>query len=62
LGDWFPSKTYLLTSKASPNDTWIVIIVIIVVGEVIVVEHLGADYSTELRLAAGDFYIRLPKP
>jgi hypothetical protein len=35
LGDWFPSRTYFLASKASPNDSEIVIIVvIIVIGEV----------------------------
>jgi len=34
LGDWFPLKTCLLTSKASPNDTWfIVIIVVVIIGE-----------------------------
>jgi hypothetical protein len=38
---------YPSTSKASPNDTWIVIIIIII-GEVVVVKHRGADYSTEL--------------
>jgi hypothetical protein len=32
----FPS-----TGRASPNDTGIVIIVIIVIGEVVVVEHRG---------------------
>jgi len=34
----------LSTSRASPNDTWIVIIVIIIIGEVKVVgfEHRGA--------------------
>jgi hypothetical protein len=40
LGDWFPFRTYLLTSKASPNDLEIVIIVvIIVIGEAISVMH-----------------------
>jgi hypothetical protein len=39
--------SYPSTSKASPNDTWIVIIIIII-GEVVVVKHRGADYSTEL--------------
>jgi hypothetical protein len=38
---------YPSTSKASPNDTGIVIIIIII-GEVVVVKHRGADYSTEL--------------
>jgi len=31
LGDWFPFRTYFSTSKASPNDSGIVIVVIIVV-------------------------------
>jgi hypothetical protein len=49
LGDWFSSKTYLLTSKASPNDSGIVIVIIvIVIGEVDLVFHRGGDYSTEL--------------
>jgi len=35
LGDWFPLQTCFLASKASPNDSRIVIIVviIIVIGE-----------------------------
>jgi hypothetical protein len=33
LGDWFLSRTYFLTSKASPNDLGIIIIVVIVIGE-----------------------------
>jgi hypothetical protein len=33
LGDWFPLRTYFLFSHASPNDSEIVIVVIIVVGE-----------------------------
>jgi hypothetical protein len=37
---------YPSTSKASPNDTGIVIIIIIIIGEVVVIEHRGADYST----------------
>jgi hypothetical protein len=42
LGDWFPLRTYFLTSKASPNDTRIVIVVIIiVVGEAKLVLHIG---------------------
>jgi len=40
LGDWFRFKTYFLTSKASPNDTGIiVIVVIIVIGEAELVLH-----------------------
>jgi len=31
LGDWFPLRTYFLTSQASPNDLEIVIIVIIII-------------------------------
>jgi hypothetical protein len=41
LGDWFPLRTYLLSSKASPNDSGIVIIVIIVVGEAQLLFHMG---------------------
>ena len=42
LGDWFPFGTYFLTSKASPNDLEIVIVVIIIViGEANLVVHLG---------------------
>jgi len=33
LGDWFPLRTYFLFSHASPNDSEIVIVVIIVIGE-----------------------------
>jgi hypothetical protein len=40
LGDWFPLKTYFLTSKASPNDSQIVIVVIIIViGEAKLMLH-----------------------
>ncbi len=39
LGDWFPLRTYFLTSKASPNDSEIVIVVIIVIGEAEFVLH-----------------------
>jgi hypothetical protein len=42
LGDWFPLRTYFLTSKASPNDSEIVIVVIIIViGEANLVVHIG---------------------
>jgi hypothetical protein len=42
LGDWFPLRTYFLTSKASPNDSGIVIVVIIIViGEAKLVLHIG---------------------
>jgi len=40
LGDWFPFRNYFLASKASPNDSGIVIIVvIIVIGEAELVLH-----------------------
>ena len=42
LGDWFALWTYFLTSKASPNDSGIVIIVIIIViGEAHQIVHIG---------------------
>jgi hypothetical protein len=42
LGDWFPLRTYFLTSKASPNDSGIVIVVIIIViDEAQLVLHMG---------------------
>ena len=42
LGDWFPLRTYFLTGKASPNDSGIVIIVIIIViCEAKLVLHIG---------------------
>jgi hypothetical protein len=41
LGDWFPLRTYFLTSKASPNDSEIVIVVIIGIGEAQLVLHNG---------------------
>ncbi len=41
LGDWFPSETYLSTSKASPNDSEIVIVVIVIIGESQLVLHNG---------------------
>jgi hypothetical protein len=31
LGDWFPFRTYFLTSKASPNDGEIIVIVVIII-------------------------------
>ena len=49
--------SYLSTSKASPNDTGIVIIVIIIaIGKLDAVVHRGADYSTEL------FYFEILTP
>jgi hypothetical protein len=41
LGDWFPLRTYFLSSHASPNDSEIVIVVIIVIGEAQLVLHMG---------------------
>jgi hypothetical protein len=42
LGDWFLFRTYFLSSKASPNDSGIVIVVIIIViGEAQSVLHNG---------------------
>jgi hypothetical protein len=41
LGDWYPRSTYSLTGKASPNDPEIVIIIIIVIGEAKLREHIG---------------------
>lgn len=38
---------YPSTSKASPNDSAIVIIIVVIIGKVVEVEHRGADYSTE---------------
>ena len=31
LGDWFPLRTYFLTSKASPNDTGIIVIIVVII-------------------------------
>jgi hypothetical protein len=45
LGDWFPDLL-LLSSKASPNDSGIVIIIVIVVGEAILVQHDCGLYIT----------------
>jgi hypothetical protein len=49
LGDWFPFRTYLLSSKASPNDTRgiVIIVIIIVIGEAKAVFHVGGHYSTK---------------
>jgi hypothetical protein len=42
---------YSSTSRASPNDSGIVIIIIvIVIGKLDAVVHRGADYSTDLSL------------
>jgi hypothetical protein len=51
LGDWFPRRTYFLTSKASPNDAGIVIIVIIIViGEAKFVLHIGGIIAQTINL------------
>jgi hypothetical protein len=39
---------YPSTSKASPNDTGIVIVIIIVIGEVVFVEHGGEIIAQSL--------------
>lgn len=31
LGDWFPLRTYFLTSKASPNDAGIIVIIVVII-------------------------------
>lgn len=42
LGDWFLLRAYVSTSQASPNDSKIVIIVIIIeIGEAKWVPHIG---------------------
>jgi hypothetical protein len=51
LGDWFLLRTYFLTSKASPNDSEIVIVVIIIViGEVELVSHIDGIIAQTLYL------------
>jgi hypothetical protein len=41
LGDWFPFRTYFSTSKASPNDlTIVIVVVIIVIGEAMYFFHI----------------------
>jgi hypothetical protein len=49
LGDWFLLRTYLSTSKASPNDLAIVIIVIII-GEAQLRLHTGGIIAQTLHL------------
>jgi hypothetical protein len=55
LGDWFPFRTYFLTSKASPNDSGIVIIVIII-GEAKLVVHIGGIIAQTVYLDRGVYY------
>jgi hypothetical protein len=58
LGDWFPFRTYLLTSKASPNDRGIiVIIIIIVIDEAKMVFHVGGIIAQRFHLD-GPFLFR----
>jgi hypothetical protein len=52
LGDWFPLRTYFLTSKASPNDT--VIIVIIIVSEAELVLHSDGIIAQRFHLERVD--------
>ena len=49
LGDLFPFRTYFLSSKASPNDTWmiVIIVIIIVIGEAELEFH-GGDIIAQL--------------
>jgi len=59
LGDWFLLRTYYLTSNASPNDSKIVIIVIIiVVGEAKLVLHMGGIIAQTVYLDR----VFLPRP
>ena len=52
LGDWFLLRTYFLTSKASPNDLEIVIVVvIIVIGEAQLVLHMGGIIAQTVYLS-----------
>jgi hypothetical protein len=58
LGDWFLLRIYFLTSKASPNDSEIVIVVIIIViCEADLVFHIGGiiaqtDYLARVSFAS----------
>jgi hypothetical protein len=55
LGDWLPLRTYVLTSKASPNDWEIVIVVIIIIGEAQSVFHMGGIIAQTVTLARVSF-------
>jgi hypothetical protein len=55
LGDQFPFKTDLSTGNASPNDPRIVIVVIIVIGEVQPVLHIGGIIAQTIHL--GDIFV-----
>jgi hypothetical protein len=50
LGDWFLLRTYFLSGKASPNDSEIVIVVIIVIGEAHSVLHMGGIIAQTIHL------------
>jgi hypothetical protein len=55
LGDWFLIRNYFLTSKASPNDTGIIVIVvvIIVISEAKLVLH-GDGIIAQTFLSSAD--------
>ena len=53
LGDLFPFQTYLSTGNASPNDSRIVIVVSIVIGEVQSVLHIGGIIAQTVYLDRG---------
>ena len=61
MGDWFLLRTYFLTSKASPNDSEIVIVVIIIViGEAQAVFHIGGIIAQTVYL--NRVFLLLPDP
>ena len=53
LGDLFPFRTYSSTGNASPNDGGIVVVVIIVIGEVQSVLHIGGIIAQTVYLDRG---------
>jgi len=62
LGDWFPLQTYFLTSKASPNDSKIVIVVIIIViGEAKLVLHDDGIIAQTIYLDRALIAVGLPR-
>jgi hypothetical protein len=74
LGDWFRFRTYFLTGKASPNDSKIVIVVIIIVigqaqsvlhngGIIAQTSHLSRIFLMRAELyASGNRFMNHPKP
>jgi hypothetical protein len=67
LGDWFLFRTYFLTSKASPNDSGIIIVVIIVVGEAELILHgdgiiAQTCFPVEVHLALQGYFLRVTLP